>query len=227
MSKHDLVEQANQVLDNSFKNRSILPEKVVARLEREVAHGHDVQKWVKTLNPKASDELLVAALLHDVERIINLEHDSGFTGDRNSSAYADHKKQHALRSAAYVTEQLTTIGLPFAQIVRIALLITHHDDTGSEVEKINDPDLNTLVAADSFSFFTSIAPDMLAREGEARLADKVYFMVEKMPTFLRKLLQDQDFTEAQHGLIPAQAVIIERVKNNVLAQFIFDDSTRR
>lgn len=213
-----LPEQAYQILRSTGESRST-SEELAARIEREIAHGSDVLRWVLTLDPDASAELQVAALLHDAERIANLDTDTGFQGDRNSPEYEQYKRDHALRSATLAVERLTLMGVNPVVVARVAFLIAYHDHTGSEVEELADPDLNTLVAADSFSFFTSIASDMLAREGEERLQKKVYFMVEKMPVFLRKLLAEQDFTDPKHGLDPAAAEVIERVKRLVTSQF--------
>lgn len=214
----ELISRAHDILKKTADVR--LSEKEIgARIEREVAHGFDTQRWVLILNPSASDELLVAALLHDVERIVNLELDKGFSGDRGSVEYQIYKKNHALRSAAFVNEELISMGIPVPQVLKISLLISHHDDNGSEVEEHNDSDLNVLVAADSFSFFTSVAPDMLAREGETRLQDKIYFMIEKMTPSLRNILWQQDFRDQKHGLDSSAAEVIEKIKEEVLSSF--------
>ncbi len=218
MIEQSLTHQAALLLEKTSESRDGEKE-ISARIAREVAHGYDVQRWAKILDPQASDELLAAALLHDVERIVNLEQNKAFGGDRNSPEYKAHKRQHAQRSASYVSEQLSALGIPSEQTIKIALLIAHHDDSGDQVTQINDPDLNTLVAADSFSFFTSVASDMLVREGESRLADKVFFMVEKMPVSLRQLLREQDFTDPSHNIDPELAIIIESVKTTVLLKF--------
>lgn len=72
--------------------------------------------------------------------------------------------------------------------------------------KLSDEELNVLVAADSFAFFTAGAPQLYKAEGEERLRDKIRFMVEKMPDFARKIL-------ASHRL---ENPLFERIKNEVL-----------
>lgn len=218
MHEYNLVKQGVMILEEAFKDRAAAVN-ITDRLQREVAHGRDVARWVKILNTQASPELVAAALLHDIERIVNLEADIGFAGDRTSVAYSEYKKQHAQRSAEYVSRQAGELGVPADRKERIVFLILHHDDAGALVEKINDPDLNILVAADSLAFFTSGAEDMLQREGEDKVAQKIYFMIEKMPVNLRSLLRVQNFVDPQHGLEPHAAQTLEKIKEEILSHF--------
>lgn len=172
---------------NSVSNT--LPE-IQTRQERELGHATDVTNWITLLSPNASAELLMAGWLHDWERLVDFDGATGFKGDRNSSEYLKHKKDHAKRSAELaetVLQRQNWLG----DIDRVKFLISHHDDTGEEIERLGDEELMILAAADSFSFFTYIAPDMLEREGEARLQDKANFMVNKMSPQIRELLRNQ------------------------------------
>jgi len=172
-----------------------------------MGHAEDVFNWITVLSPTASVELLMAGWLHDCERLIDFEGTTGFKGDRNSPEYLEHKKNHAKRSAELAKTMLQKFNWQDESINRVCFLILHHDDTGEEIDRLGDEELTILAAADSFSFFTYIAPDMLAREGEARLQNKADFMVGKMSPRIRRLLGNQQLTDPT----------IARVKNRALA----------
>lgn len=174
----------------------------------ERAHGYDVLGWVEKLAASPSPELRAAALLHDVDRLANPAEGGGFKGERHGEAYQAHKKAHAARSASYAAAQLTARGAAGPAVERVSFLIAHHDDAGPEVEQQHDAELDALVAADVFAFFTAFAQKILQAEGEERLADKVAFMVAKLPARARQLL-------AQHRL---PNPTFERLKSQALAR---------
>jgi hypothetical protein len=178
---------AHKIFDNIIASTPSKIEGIELRQQRELGHAEDVTNWILILDPDASTELLMAGWLHDSERVIDFDGTTGFHGDRNSQAYLDHKKGHAKRSGDLARKMLHQNNWP-GNIDRVYFLVLHHDDTGKEIEQLGDGDLVTLAAADSFSFFTYIAPDMLAREGENRLQDKANFMVGKMSTIIRQKL---------------------------------------
>lgn len=190
----------------SYRNS---PEKI-PDLNTEFRHAVDILAWVRKLSPDPSLELQTAALLHDSERWTNTAASSGFQGDRQSPEYLLHKKEHGKRSAASADIILEHTDIQPESRERVRFLITHHDDTGEEIARFHDPELELLAAADSFSFFTSIAPTMLAREGEARLTKKIIFMVNKMPPILREILRDQSFDNPT----------IDAIKSSVLELYV-------
>lgn len=174
--------------------------------EGERLHGLDVLSWVEKLNPQAAKALKLAALFHDIDRVVNPKMGGGFKGDRNSASYLNHKKRHAKRSANYIIPILRKNGASAKILKQARFLITHHDDSGEEVSKKNNQDLNTLVSADSFAFFTSIAPKLYKAEGKERIKDKIKFMVEKLPGFSRialweKPLADKFFNGLKNEII--------------------------
>lgn len=204
----DVVQLAVQVLDAAAEAARPYGAKIMQGVDGERAHGHDVFSWTVKLSPGASPALRAAALLHDVDRLVNPALAGGFRGDRSGPAYEQHKRAHAARSAAYASSQLSARGAAAADVERVRFLVAHHDDTGPEVESLGDADLDVLVAADVLAFFTSFAQRILELEGEARLADKVAFMVAKAPASARRLLEELRLAD------PA----LERVKAAALAR---------
>lgn len=97
---------------------------------------------------------------------------------------------HAKRSADYIIPRLSKIGINEEVLERARFLIIHHDDNSGEAEKLNDSELDHLVAADVFAFFTSVWPKLLTVEGMERSRDKLKFMIGKISDSLRKQLSE-------------------------------------
>ncbi len=161
---------------------------IMQGVDGEKAHAADVAHWVKKLTKNPSVALQISALLHDIDRVVNPEVGGGFKGSRKSKSYLEHKKAHAKRSADFACTKLFEHGVDEENTERVRFLISHHDDTGEEIEKIQDKELDVLVGADSLAFFTSIAPRLYEKEGERRIKDKIEFMIEKMPSKVRQIL---------------------------------------
>ena len=186
---------------------------IMQGVDGEEGHAVEVLNWVGRLCPNASISLRLAAIFHDVDRIVTPGKGGGFKGDRTSQAYHDHKKQHAMRSVDFIMPLLRRHGLKAGIIERAAFLIAHHDDPGKEVETLNDPELDVLVTADTFAFFTTIGPRLLAAEGSERTKDKIRFMIEKSPCATRDLLAAQTFGND----------VLDRLKNEVVLEMRSQD----
>lgn len=205
----DVLGHGHTILNQACEQNRHRDAEIMQGIDGEKEHAEAVLSWVRKLSKYPSLELQTAAVLHDIDRIVTPGVGAGFEGDRVSKEYEEHKKAHAKRSADYIFPLLLEKGIHPKFVDRVRFLILHHDDRGVEVESYNDDELKILVTADSFAFFTSIAPKLYAAEGEERLREKVRFMVEKMPQFARKLL-------ATHHLDDA---VFERIKIQVLAEF--------
>ena len=72
--------------------------------------------------------------------------------------------------------------------------------------RLNDIELNALVAADSFAFFTSFAQKILQDEGEERLRDKIKFMVQKMPAELQKILRQHQLNDPRFEVLKDEVI---------------------
>lgn len=177
-------------------------------IDGEKAHAYAVLSWARQLSETTSIELEIAALFHDIDRIVTPGVGGGFKGNRNSIDYINHKKAHAMRSAKFIYNEMKKLNIGPKLIERVAFLIQHHDDPHQEVERINDRELDILISADSFAFFTTIAPKLYEAEGEVRLHDKIKFMVEKMPKFTKQLLRSHYVGND----------IFERIKNQVFLE---------
>lgn len=113
------------------------------------AHAIDTWQRVLLLHPEAGIELQIAALFHDVNKVIDeaeerLEH--------RASDYQAFKDAHAQRGAELAYEALTIAGLP-ASITRraCALLAGHERRPESHEERV-------LADADALSFLSLLSP---------------------------------------------------------------------
>lgn len=203
------VKTAKKILKDVCERHKHHDKDIMQGVEGERRHGLDVLHWVEKRNNRSPVPLKIAALFHDIDRVVTPKFGGGFKGKRNTKAYKLHKTMHAKRSADYTIPVLRKNGFSEDILKRVEFLILHHDDTGSKVEKMKDQELDCLVAADSFAFFTTIAPKLYKAEGIKRIKDKIAFMVEKMPSATRRLLK-------KHRL---QNKIFEKLKNEAIRDF--------
>lgn len=197
-----------KLLNEECEENRYRDQEIMQGIDGEKNHALDVYGWVQKIEKNASITLQIAALFHDIDRIITPGVGAGFKGDRTSKEYSKHKKAHANRSANYICPLLLKNGLSKSFIDRVRFLIQHHDDTGKEIEFINDRELDILVSADSLSFFDTIVTTLYKEEGEERLKDKVRFMIQKMPKLGKRLLESQTLGNK----------IFEKIKREVLSE---------
>lgn len=183
-----IMKVADEILNSACEENRHRDAEIMQGVDGEKEHAKTVLSWVEKLTDNPSTALKVAALFHDIDRVVTPGAGGGFKGERTSEEYQEHKKAHAKRSADYICPKLLGHGMDSSLVERIRFLISHHDDIGKEVDSISDKELDILVAADSFAFFTSIAPKLYQEEGEERLKDKIRFMIDKMPAFAKELL---------------------------------------
>ena len=189
MSDVGSIDRARRIFDEVCAEYAAHDSEIMQGVQGERLHGLDVLGWVSRIEERpASAALQVAALFHDIDRIVTPHAGGGFKGSRSGPAYEEHKRSHAKRSADFVAWLLRNHGFSPEIVDRAAELIAHHDDTAEKVAASNDAELLTLVAADALAFFTSIAPRLLAVEGPDRTAEKARFMVSKLPVAARREL---------------------------------------
>lgn len=138
-------------LDPSASERTFSPEFAVlwnplvewVRPHYDAEHLFYTVRWLLTIEPDASEGLIVAALTHDMER----HFPGGTQPDKAAGAWDDeeYNRMHARRSAEIVLPWLREQGWP-EEVVRAAELpILEHELGGS-------PEGNLAQASDSLSF---------------------------------------------------------------------------
>ncbi|MDD5291375.1 MAG: DUF4202 family protein [Patescibacteria group bacterium] len=211
-----IIENAKKILEETCKKYKYHNKDIMQGVEGERLHALDVLRWAEKLNPDASIPLKLAALFHDIDRIVTPKMGGGFKGDRKSKAYFLHKKRHAERSAEFIVPILKKNGANSNILKKVKFLITHHDDLGKKIGEINDSDLNYLVASDNFAFFTSIAQKLLKADGAERVKDKIRFMVDKLTDSARLFLWEYRLKNGP----------FDRLKNEIIKEYYTKNNPR-
>ncbi|NUO50002.1 MAG: DUF4202 family protein [Polyangiaceae bacterium] len=113
------------------------------------AHALDTWQRLLVLCPDAGVEVQIAALFHDINRLIDeaeerLEH--------RASNYQAFKDDHAQRSAELAYEALEMAGLPKQLTRRVAALAARHEGRPEGLEE------SALADADALSFLSLLGP---------------------------------------------------------------------
>jgi len=192
-------------------------EDVMQGVDGEYKHALEVLKWAEELfSDPLSPALALAAIFHDIDRIVTPKVGGGFGGDRKSDAYLQHKKNHAHRSAKYACQLLISEKMDSSLVERVRFLIEHHDDSQHDAITVNDEELQVLISADTYAFFSTIAPTLYRQEGEDRLKDKIVFMVGKL----------LDETKAKLWETPLENALFEEIKNDVIRDYFLVNNPR-
>jgi len=156
-------------------------------LDFEVTHAQLVHKWVLILKPDADEALQIAALSHDIDRAI-----TGITEKdlKDFSKIAEFKKEHAERSAQFISEILEKHKYPNAIISKVKLLVTNHEVGGDEESDI-------LKNADSLAYFEYNIPSYLKRNGQERTKEKINFMFVRMSPKAKKIVKNLNYTNLE------------------------------
>jgi hypothetical protein len=124
---------------------------------RNARHLVRTRDWVRTLEPAAGEALVLAALLHDVERSIGAA-----SVDDQVAAWDDRDavRAHCERSARLVAEWLRGEGAADELADEVAELVLRHESGGM-------PEADVLQAADSLSFLETNPAERWVSEGRA------------------------------------------------------------
>lgn len=163
---------------------SILPK---SPLDFELVHAQLVFKYVLELKPDADEALKIAALAHDIDRAI-----TGIT-EKDLSDYSkinEFKKDHALRSAIFITDILRKYECPEEIIAKVKGLVEKHEVGG-------DDESDILMYADSLAYFDYNIPSYLKRNGEERTREKIKFMYKRLSPEARELVAQMSFSDSE------------------------------
>jgi hypothetical protein len=145
-------------------------------------HSLDVWQWTLRLAPEAGLAVQLAALLHDVERLLS---EADRRSEHAAADYGGFKAAHARAGVRLADELLVEAdGADGADNAdrrgalreRVAGLIAGHE--GGQTAA--DPDLRLLADADSLSFFSFNSPGFLRYFGASHTRRKVAFTLGRM-----------------------------------------------
>lgn len=196
-----VVQIGRAIVDRVLQENEHRSGEIIAGIDGERFHTYDTHQLVLLLTDgNASAALQIAAMAHDTERFSVPGAGVGYAGDRKGPGYEAYKENHAQKSAAIMREKLANAHIANAIIERVAFLIAHHDDTIEELNRLGDPELETLVAADALSWLNFSAPNYFngkETKGMVGLVDKMCFMLRKLPQKFWKYLPQIHLREAR------------------------------
>ncbi len=162
-------------------------------------HSLDVWQWTLRLAPEAGLAVQLAALLHDVERLLSEADRRIEPTASDAGEYGDFKHAHARRGAQLADELLVEAGDCTALRARVAGLIAGHE--GGQTA---DPDLSLLADADSLSFFSLNSPGFLRYHGAEPTRLKVAFTLGRMSPAARARLAGLRLLPEIAGMVAAE-----------------------
>jgi hypothetical protein len=175
-----------------------LEERLLARIasHRNARHLERTRDWVRELRPGSGESLVLAALLHDVERGVP----GGVSLDEQIAAFDDEQavRAHSERSARIAGEWLRDEGASAELVRAVEQLICLHETGGSE-------DADVLQAADSLSFLETNPAAAWMREGRA---DAEHAM--RKLRYMRERIQLVDARRAAQALYEAAVAELDR-----------------
>lgn len=160
------------VVNGSLVNKV---EKWVTEIYSNAEHLIRTGHWVKRLQPKADDALIIAAISHDIERAFQKGRKPP-SSEWNGAKWDDpiYNKWHSSSSASYVSKFLRKKGASSELIRKVSDLIKQHETGGNQQSDI-------LRDADSLSFleinvplFISRIPDQLTKDEVKEKFDYMY-----------------------------------------------------
>jgi hypothetical protein len=160
-------------------------------------HSLDVWQWTLRLAPEAGLAVQLAALLHDVERLLS---EADRRNEHAAADYGDFKHAHARGGVRLADALLVEAGDCPALRERVAALIAGHE--GGQTAA--DPDLGLLADADSLSFFSFNSPGFLRYFGPGHTRRKVAFTLGRMSPAARGRL-------AGLRLVPEIAAMVQDI----------------
>ncbi|CAN96965.1 hypothetical protein predicted by Glimmer/Critica [Sorangium cellulosum So ce56] len=158
-------------------------------------HAIDVWQWMLRLEPRAGVAVQVAALFHDVERLVS---EADVRREHRAPDYQAFKDEHARRGAALTRAALTGVGLAQEVIDRIGALVASHERPGDDAE------LALLNDADALSFFSLNSAGFLDCYGAEHTRAKVAYTLRRLRPEARALLPRIRCRPEVEAMIPGE-----------------------
>jgi hypothetical protein len=170
------VDRRNRHSQGSLFTRVLRNHRALHDLEKPLVradynHALDVRQWLLRLEPDASLALQLAALFHDVERLVS-EPDQRV--EHLAADYQSFKDAHARRGAEMTRGVLAEAGVSEGVRDRVAELIAHHEQPS------DDPELALLNDADALSFFSLNSHGYASYFGPEQTKKKVAYTWNRM-----------------------------------------------
>jgi hypothetical protein len=150
-------------------------------------HALDVWQWMLRLEDEASMAAQIAALFHDIERLIT---EADARVEHQVADYDAFKRKHAAHGARMTSEVLATIDLDAETCEQAELLVALHDDVQRRVQmrmagptgrpEVMARELELLDDADGLSFFSLNSTGFFDYYGPAHTRQKIAWTLMRL-----------------------------------------------
>ena len=170
---------------------SKVKEFVTESFGKEHPHLERTLYWIEELKPDASEELLIAARSHDIERAFQPKADGS---KKFSYSWGEAMDKHQIDSGKIMFEFLAKEGYDLEKAKRVQELISKHEVGG-------DAEQNLLMDADSLSWLEMSAPrhmGFIEEKGleKKELKKKIDFMFNRISSEKAKVIAGPFYDEA-------------------------------
>jgi hypothetical protein len=148
------------------------------------SHSLDTWQWMLRLNRGASLAAQLAALFHDVERLVS---EADVRVEHLAPVYQEFKDAHARSGAVMALEALAEAGVDEPVCRRVARLIGGHEQPPFPGEPYAE-ELALLNDADALSFFSLNSPGYMDYFGPEATRRKVAFTLARLRPAARRRL---------------------------------------
>ena len=148
-------------------------------------HALDTWQWMLRLQPEAGLAVQLAALFHDVERLVS-EADRRI--EQHAADYQAFKEEHALRGAWMAGEVLARAGVDEETRRRVGRLISEHERPPEEERDLEAAEIALLNDADALSFFSLNSVGYLDYYGPEQTWRKVAYTLRRLRPAARRHL---------------------------------------
>jgi uncharacterized protein DUF4202 len=164
-------------------------------------HALDAWQWVLRLEPEADLSTQLAALFHDVERLLS---EADARVEHKAENYQLFKDAHAALGAELTYALLEDLGVDAATCERVRWLVTQHERPGEDtaLALLNDADALSFFSLNSSGFLRYFSPEHCRRKVAytlARLRPEHHARLERirLAPAMRSLLDAQRQASAQ------------------------------
>jgi hypothetical protein len=164
-------ESANRLFDRVMLMHRGLHDRTRPLVAADYDHALDTWRWVLRLNPEASMATQLAALFHDVERLVS---EANERREQFAADYVGFKMAHARAGARIARRALEGAGAPAELVDEVESLVAGHERPD------DDPARQLVNEADALSFFSLNAPGFLKHYGRAHTERKVAYTLSRL-----------------------------------------------
>lgn len=158
-------------------------------------HALDAWQWVLRLEPEAELAVQVAALFHDVERLLS---EADFRVEHRATNYQAFKDAHAARGAELTCALLEELEVDPDTCERVHWLVTRHERPGGDaaLALLNDADALSFFSLNSSGFIRYFSPEHTRR--------KIAYTLARLRPEHRPRLEQVRLASAVRSLLHAQ-----------------------